>query len=180
MANKNDDLNLAKGQPAEEGAAGGSGGKKKLIYIVLALLVLGGAAAGGYFMLGGKAGPEMATDADGEPAAAPEEPEDDPIYLALSPAFVINFEQGGRTRYLQIEMQIMSYEQDVIDKVESNMPAVRNGLILLFSDQDYPSLNTVEGKENLRKQVLDSINKVIRAKGTDRVDDVFFTGFVMQ
>ena len=92
MANKNDDLNLAKGQPAEEGAAGGSGGRKKLIYILLALLVLGGAAAGGYFMLGGKAGPEMATDADGEPAAAPEEPEDDPIYLALSPAFVINFE----------------------------------------------------------------------------------------
>jgi len=108
------------------------------------------------------------------------DPEAEPIYFAISPAFLINFEQEGRTRYLQIEMQVMSYDQAVIDKVEANMPAVRNDLILLLSDQDYPALGTVEGKDGLRKQVLDSINSVIRSRGAFRLENVYFTGFVVQ
>lgn len=177
MAAENEDLNLAKGQATGEKS---SGGMKKVIIAVVAVLLLGGIAGGAYFMFGGSGEPDTAAADDAGSPPAPEEPETDPIYLPLSPAFVVNFEQGGRTRYLQIELQTMSYDQGVIDKVEANMPAVRNGLILLFSDQDYAALNTVEGKENLRKQVLDAINTVIRAKGRPRVDDVFFTGFVMQ
>ena len=173
----NEELNLAKGQEGEEKA---SGGMKKIIIIVVAVLLLGGIGAGAYFMFGSDAEPEAgATEAGGE-AAEPEEPETDPIYLAISPAFVVNFEQNGRTRFLQVEMQVMSHDQGIIDKVEANMPAVKNGIITLLGDQDYPSLNTTEGKENLRKQVQDSINALIRAKETPRVDDVFFTGFVMQ
>ena len=168
----NDELNLAKGQ---EGEAKASGGMKKIILILVAVLLLGGIGAGAYFMLGSGAEPET-----GAAEAEPEEPETDPIYLAISPAFVVNFEQNGRTRFLQVEMQVMSHDQEIIDKVEANMPAVKNGIILLLGDQDYPSLNTTEGKENLRKQVQDSINTLIRAKETPRVDDVFFTGFVMQ
>lgn len=182
MATANEDLNLAKGQ---DGAPAG-GGKKKIFIMVAAAIVLMAAAAGGmYFVLGG-GGAGTETVVEGEVAGIEEEavveidPEAEPIYFAISPAFLINFEQEGRTRYLQIEMQVMSYDQGVIDKVEANMPAVRNDLILLLSDQDYPALGTVEGKDALRKQVLDSINSVIRSKGAFRVENVYFTGFVVQ
>ena len=183
MATANEDLNLAKGQ--EDAPAGG--GKKKIFILALAVILLMAATAGGmYFFLGGsKDGGATEALAEGETESPVEEvieidPEAEPIYFGITPAFLINFEQDGRTRYLQIEMQVMSYDQAVIDKVEANMPAVRNDLILLLSDQDYPALATVEGKDALRKQVLGSINAVIRAKGAFRLENVYFTGFVVQ
>lgn len=183
MATTNEDLDLAKEQDAEPATGGG---KKKMLILAVAAIVLIAASAGGmYFVLGGGDAAEPVAGAELEGVATEEEvvevdPEAEPIYFAMSPAFLINFEQDGRTRYLQIEMQVMSFDQAVIDKVEANMPAVRNDLILLLSDQDYPSLATVEGKDGLRKEVLDSINKVVRAKGAFRLENVYFTGFVVQ
>ena len=74
----------------------------------------------------------------------------------------------------------MAYDQAVLDKVAANIPAVRNNLIMLFSGEDYDYLTTLEGKENLRQEVLGSINQVVRFKGKSGVKEVFFTGFVMQ
>lgn len=154
---------------------------KKIIIIVAVVVLLAGGGAAAYFMLG-KDSAAPALDANGEPVpqAEPAEEEKDPIYLGLDPAFVVNFERNGTIRYLQLSLQVMSFEQSAIDKVAANMPAVRNTLILLFSAQDYDSLATLEGKENLRSQVLDSVNEVVRLKGDTKVNEVFFTGFVMQ
>ena len=148
--------------------------KKKIIIAVVLLLLVGG-GAGAYFMLQADS---SQPGADAEEVVEPEE--EDPIYLPLDPAFVVNFEHNGSIRYLQLSLQAMSYDQAAVDKVAANMPAVRNNLILLFSAQDYESLNTVEGKENLRKAVLDAINQVVRLTGDSVVNDVFFTGFVVQ
>lgn len=182
MANTDGDLNLAKGQG--EKATKKSGAMKKILIIAGVVVVLLGAAAGAYFMMAGGGADDGAVAGAPDTAAAAEEvsaePDEDPIYLALSPAFVVNFQESGRTRYLQIDLQAMAYDQEIIDKVRNNMPAVRNNLILLFSEQDYAALNSIAGKEALRKQVLDSINEAVRAKAPKRVNDVFFTGFVMQ
>ncbi len=148
---------------------------KKIIMAVVLLLLVGGGAAAFFLLQSDSSTPDAAAEG-GEIV----EPERDAIYLPLSPAFVINFEYKGAIRYLQLSMQVMSYDQDAVDKVEANMPAVRNNLILLFSAQDYEVLNTVEGKENLRKEVVDSINQVLRLTGDVAVNDVFFTAFVVQ
>lgn len=154
---------------------------KKIIIIALGALLLAGGGAAAFFLLNkqepGQA--DVTAGTEGE-AAQPAEPEGDPIYLALDPAFVVNFEHNGGVRYLQLSLQVMAYQQEVIDKVAANMPAVRNNLILLFSSQNYEALNTLEGKESLRKQVAESINEVVRLSGENRVDDVYFTGFVVQ
>ncbi len=148
---------------------------KKIIMAVVLLLLVGGGAAAFFLLQSDSSTPDAAAEG-GEIV----EPERDAIYLPLSPAFVINFDYKGAIRYLQLSMQVMSYDQDAVDKVEANMPAVRNNLILLFSAQDYEVLNTVEGKENLRKEVVDSINQVLRLTGDAAVNDVFFTAFVVQ
>ncbi|MDZ7784009.1 MAG: flagellar basal body-associated FliL family protein [Halioglobus sp.] len=155
---------------------------KKIIIAVVPLLLVA-VAAGAYFLLGGNdAGPAGSTaeSAGSEQAQETPEREDDPLYLALSPAFVVNFEHNGGVRYLQIELQAMSYEQEVLDKVAANMPAVRNKLILLFSSQDYETLNTLEGKETLRRRALEAINELLRLDGEHSVEELFFTGFVVQ
>lgn len=182
MAGKKDDLNLGKDKkPAKNSKDKGTGGMKKIIIIVVAVLAIGG-GAGAFFMMGGSDDQATADtgDAESTEAVAAVEEDQEPIYLALDPAFVVNFEHNGSIRYLQLSLQIMAYQQEAIDKVSNNMPAVRNSLIMLFSGQDYDYLNTVEGKENLRKEVLGSIHEVVRMKGSLKINDVFFTGFVMQ
>mgnify|MGYP003630138983 FL=1 len=155
---------------------------KKVLIAVAVLLLLGG-GAGAYFLLQGE--DEVAAPGGAQPAGAGQaqpaaEPEGEPTYLSLNPAFVVNFEHNGSVRYLQIELQVMAYSEAALQKVAANMPAVRNTLILLFSSQDYAALTTLEGKESLRKAVIDAINKQLRLTGDDRVLEAFFTNFVVQ
>ena len=104
----------------------------------------------------------------------------DPIYLEMRPAFVVNFEHKGAIRYVQASLQLMSYEQDAIDKVQANMPAVRNRLIMLFSTQNYVSLSTIEGKEQLLVDSRKAVNTTVNLKGKLVIDEVYFTSFVIQ
>ena len=67
------------------------------------LLAGGGVAA---YMLLGKDSSTPAVEGAGtgpDQAEQPQEVEVDPIYLALDPAFVVNFENNGSLRYLQLE-----------------------------------------------------------------------------
>ncbi|MDX1736549.1 MAG: flagellar basal body-associated FliL family protein [Halioglobus sp.] len=150
---------------------------KKIIIAVVALLVVGGGAGAFFFLQGGG---ETPVEGEGGEAAVVEEPLGDPIYLALSPAFLVNFDHNGTIRYLQLELQVMGRDQDVIDKVEANMPAVRNKVILLLSGQNYDSVSTVEGKDALRQEVLTAINESLELEGKTALQDVFFTNFVIQ
>lgn len=151
---------------------------KKIIIISVVLVLLGGGGAAFFLLNGSDAKPAAGTDPEQD--EVPVEELSDPIYLPLSPAFVVNFEHKGGIRYLQLSLQVMSFDEAAVEKVEANMPAVRNNLILLFSGQDYNFLTTVEGKEKLREEVRDSINELIHLAGSSKVNEVFFTGFVMQ
>ncbi len=175
MAGK-DDLNLNKNGNSEEPAAA-TGGKRKWVILLLVLLLLaGGGAAAWFFLVAGDA--ETAEDVAA--AAEPEpEPEPEPIYLGLD-KFTVNFDYQGRIRYVQADMQLMAHSQDIIDKAQKNMPAVRNRLIMLLSDQDFEALRQVEGKEALRGEVRDAVNETLKVSGDEAIQDVFFTSFVLQ
>ena len=107
---------------------------KKVIIISVVLLLLVGGGAAAYFLLMKDDAPAAA---EGGAEAAPVIEEKEPIYFALHPEFIINYQHGGSTRYLQMSLQIMAHDQKVIDKVEANMPAVRNTLIMLMSGMDF-------------------------------------------
>jgi len=149
--------------------------KKWIIIGVVVLLLVGGGVTA--FLL---LQPEPEAAGEGGAAAEQVEPDAEPIYRPLSPAFVVNFRHRGSIHYLQLSMQVMAYEQEVIDKVEANDPAIRNQLIMLFSGQDYEALDTLEGKENLRQEVLLAVNEVLKLDADKGVQDVFFTSFVRQ
>ncbi|SRR6056297_2624637 len=156
---------------------------KKILIGLAVLLVVGVAAGGAYYLGQAKGGADTSEEVAPEEAAQGEtdaEPEGEPIYLSLNPAFVVNFEHNGSVRYLQIELQVMSYSELALEKVAANMPAVRNTLILLFSAQNYAALTTLEGKETLRGAVITAINEQLRLDGEDRVLEAFFTNFVVQ
>jgi flagellar FliL protein len=142
-----------------------------IVPLVLIISTLSGLYMGG--VLGGKHGGD-----DGEPEKKLLAPA---IYVPLDPAFVVNFADSGKARFLQITVEVMTRNPDVEEQVKNHMPVIRNNLVLLFSSQTYDSVSTLEGKEALREETLGVIQKILEEEtGDPGVEAVYFTSFVMQ
>ncbi|MEM6300439.1 MAG: flagellar basal body-associated FliL family protein [Pseudomonadota bacterium] len=170
MAKKND-LNLGND---DDLPGGESGGKSKLIIIIAAVVVLAGGGAAAFFFMSGS-GEE--TEASVEEVV--EEVDQEPLYADVK-KLLVNLEHGGRTHFVQAEMQLMSYSQDVINQAYRDMPAIRDRLIILFNSQDFAALKTVEGKEQLRAAALVTVNEALGLAAPDVVEEIYFENFVLQ
>lgn len=103
------------------------------------------------------------------------------LYLPLDPPFVVNFTHLGALRYLQTSIVVMYSNQDLLDEVTAHMPAIRNELILLLSNQKFERLSSLSGKEEIRTEMIAAINHLILTdEGSGSDGEIFFTNFVMQ
>ncbi len=168
---------MAKKPEAETDNEEGGGGKKKLIImIVAALLLVGGGVGGALMFLGGD---EQAA-AQAEPETPPKPEKGDPSYIELKP-FTVNLDPQDPVGFLQISLQVLTYYPDVAEQIEKNKPLIRNNLTLLFGQQKSADLRSPEGKTELQNKAKETIQQVIDKYGDGgKIDNVFFTGFVMQ
>ena len=161
--------------PAADADAAPKKSKKWLIIGIAAFVVLagGGAAA---FMLAGNG------DAHGKKQVKAAEPLAPPLYVALDPPFVVNFEGEQLVRFLQITVQVMTRDPASVELLKANDPVVRNDLLLLFANQKYEVVATRAGKEKLRADALTAIRHVVQSGGgkSEHIEQVYFTSFVMQ
>lgn len=168
----------------------GSGKGMKIMVGVLALLLMVATGAISY-LLGHKSAPaaaataEESTEGKHEKSADAAEPSaeskgHEPIYLALDPPFVVNFQSDSATRFLQVGVQLMAHDQKALDAAKASEPAVRNALVMLFSSQDAKTLISRDGKEKLRTDALDEIRRIVGERTRAPLDAVYFTSFVMQ
>mgnify|MGYP001077033767 CR=1 FL=1 len=169
MAEK-DDLNLAEGA---EAAKPKGGLLKRVLMILVPLLLVGGAIGGGlYFFLGGE-------DAPVDPAAA--DAKRPLVYKALEPELLGNIEGPGRIRFVQVGVVMAMRDPEAIEAVDRHTPVIRNDLIMLLSGKTYEQLNSAEGKETTRQEMLTTIRDVLeRSTGDPGVESIYFTSFVMQ
>ncbi len=167
----------------EETEASEEGEKKKkggnllvIILIVLIVLILGGVGAlfmTGVVKIGGEEVPQEESQV--------QEESHEPIYFKLEPAFVSNITLKKRSRFIQIAIEVVSTDPEAIENVKMHNPVIRNNLGILFSGISDEEVSTKEGKEQLRNKVLKEIQSILKDKsGVEGIDDVFFTGFVVQ
>lgn len=123
----------------------------------------------------GEGGDEEAA-AEGEEGAAAV-----PTYLDFDQPFVVNFQDEGQLRYLQITVSVMTTDPKAIEEVKRHMPLIRNNLVMLFSAQTRESVISREGKEKLRKDAEAEVQKILREQTKKPgIKSLFFTSFVMQ
>ena len=164
----------------EDGAAEGGSNKKKLIIIIVAgVLLLVGITVGVTLLLVG--GGDSAESGAEDTEEVVEELRGDPSYIDLKPAFTVNLDPEDPVQFLQISIQILTFDSSVAEEVEKHKPLIRNNLLVLFGQQKSADLRSVEGKQTLQQQVLDTVQSVINERGSGgEVDSIYFTTFVMQ
>jgi flagellar FliL protein len=187
---------------AKPAAAPAKGGKSKLLIIIAAaVLVLGAGGGGAWFFMHKNAADEEATADSGEEHAADAkdakkekgkskkdkkgkaaEPKLPALYVKYEPPFVVNFDAKGVMRFLQVSMEAMTRDAHTEELIKQNEPKIRNNMLLLLGSQTYDTISTTEGKEELRKKALAIISKVVDEEGGEakKVEDIYFTSFVMQ
>ncbi|MFW2374508.1 MAG: flagellar basal body-associated FliL family protein [Gammaproteobacteria bacterium] len=165
-----------------------SGGMMKVILLVNAVLVLIGIAVGVtvFMMSGDDENATAQTDTEvlgGEEAEAvePQRSGGTPIYIPLNPAFVVNFENQDLVSFLQVDIQVMTYDSSVEQALKTHMPVVRNELLLLLGGKQYHEINTREGKRKLSQEAIKEIRRVLDEAGAPSgIEALYFTSFVMQ
>jgi len=111
---------------------------------------------------------------------APEKPKKS-FYFNLKPEITVNFPGQNRPRYMQVALTLVTFDEAAIAAMESNLPVIRNDLLMLFSGLESDPLMTRKGKEDMRKQALETVRKImLKRYGKEAVEDVYFTRFVMQ
>jgi flagellar protein FliL len=154
----------------------GKGKLKLILLIVLALLLAIGLSVGAtwYFMHSAQSAAPVAAEVNPnvkQPA----------IFEPMLPAFVANFNQNGRQRYLQVSITLLARNQADLDALKVHMPVIRNNLVMLFSAQSFDTLATPVGQEMLRQKATASVQEVAQKEvGKVVVEQLLFTNFVLQ
>ena len=161
---------------ASAGAVPVAPAKSKMLIIVICSLLAAGAAGGAVFF--------MTANQDGESAELEAAPavKRPAIYSKFDPPFVVNFQNKGSMRFLQVSIEVMTRDAATADLIKQHDPKLRNDLLMLLGGQTFETLSSREGKEQLRNEALQAVAGVIAAEGgkAESVEQLYFTSFVMQ
>jgi len=105
-----------------------------------------------------------------------------PAYVSLGKPMVLNLATDGRRlAFLQISADVLVKDDTAKTVVEANIPAIRNQLILMLSEQNAADMKTPAKREEIRKKVSTAVRDLIE-KMTDNndIDEVLFSSFLVQ
>lgn len=164
----------------------GGGKSKMIIIIVVAVLLIGGGAAA-YFLMGDsdeipvEENPQVAVEGESPEAVSTGGKVGTALYVAMPRPFVFNVPGAGRDRLVQIKVQLMVRGTDNEEQAKMHIPMIEGTLLQVFSTANADDLVTEAGKVALRDQSVREVQKSLKEiTGQDIVEQVLFTGFVMQ
>ncbi|HEU4852613.1 MAG TPA: flagellar basal body-associated protein FliL [Telluria sp.] len=102
------------------------------------------------------------------------------IFVPLD-SFVVNLQPEEGDAYLQVTvtLQLAGAEQE--EAIKQNMPKVRSRILMLLSGKRKSEIATIEGKQQLSREIIASLKQPFEAKGTpNQISEVLFTSFVIQ
>jgi flagellar protein FliL len=137
--------------------------KKSLMLIIVALIVLGGGGTA-FFMLRGHAAEPTAENGKG---------------LIVFDPFIVNLADSGGSRFLRVNLQLVVAEESEAKELTEEpvkLKRARSSILELLAVQKSDSLITDDGKQVLKKSILERASKALGIK----VLDVFFSEFVVQ
>jgi flagellar FliL protein len=101
-------------------------------------------------------------------------------YYELPKDFTSNMRDS--VHIIQVGLAISTpYDDTVINNLKTNDLAVRSAILMTLGDANEEMVFSSEGKRQLQRKLVDSINEILRQKeGFGGVANVYFTNFVVQ
>ena len=164
------------------------GGKKKMIIIIAAVVILAAVGGGAFFFMGGDeptaeevAAALSAEGGSGESAAPVSAKIGTAIYVPMPRPFRFNVPGAARDRFVEIRVQLLVRGGDDEETAKMHIPLIESTLLNVFSQANADDLATSAGKVSLRQKTVTEVQKeLMDIEGTTIVEEVLFTGFVMQ
>lgn len=151
------------------------GGKSKtMLFIgigVVVLLIAVGVAA---YLLGSRSAQSQAPGADEVVEAAKAEGVGPMVDIT---DFIINILDKNETRYLKAAITLELEDEASVAEVNERMAQIRDSILLLVGNKTFAELNDLQGKLQLRAEIVVRLNKLLK-KG--KVRGIYFTEFVVQ
>lgn len=154
------------------------GSKKKLFIIIAAVVVvlLAGGIGAWYFL---KSKPPAPAEQDpGQNVPVPALKQQSQIGPMVNiEEFVVNIISGDTAHYVKASITVELTNEAVQSEVEQRMPQIRDAVLLLISNKTYEELQDLQGKKQLKAELLSKLNSFLQA---GKVVSIYFTNFVVQ
>lgn len=159
-------------------AAVEKGSKKKLFIIgVVVLVLLIGGGGGAWYFLKNKSVPEGENE-PGQQVPVPPLGQHSQIGPMVNiEEFIVNIISGDAAHYVKTSITVEVSSEAVKTEVEQRMPQVRDAILLLIGNKTYEELQDLQGKKQLKAELLNRINSFLQ---TGQVISIYFTNFVVQ
>ncbi|ABA88419.1 flagellar basal body-associated protein FliL [Syntrophotalea carbinolica DSM 2380] len=153
-------------------------GNKNLIIIgILGVLLLGAIGVAAYMM--GKANAPAAEQEEqtaGDTAPANGTKVLSGLMVEVEP-FIVNILDVQGTRYLKASITLEVDSELAIQEATERMPQIRDAVLLLISNKTFSEMSDLQGKLQLRAELMAKINSFFRR---GKVQKIYFTEFVVQ
>ncbi len=156
--------------------------KKKFIFILLLLLILlgGGGYAAYHFGMADMVLGMFSGNATEEPEPAGEDGEAAPAVPATTVTvqpFVVNLANPVGSKLVRLSMDLEMIDAKSAEQLNQEMVKVRDSIILLLSSKTYADLAPMEGKLQLKSEIVERVNLIL---GGPKVVKVYFTDMIFQ
>lgn len=102
-------------------------------------------------------------------------------YFEIGTPFVVNLAGQDSLSYLQVNAQFKIKKPELKTQLQIHMPAIQHTMMMLLSEQTVSSIRSVQGKQTLRETALKKLQQLFQAQiGDPVIDEIYFTGFVIQ
>ncbi|MFQ5779657.1 MAG: flagellar basal body-associated protein FliL [Nitrospiria bacterium] len=147
---------------------------KWILIGAVVILLLGG---GGAFFLLKKPPKEEGVAVEVKAEAKKGGVEADAIIIYDLDPFIVNLADNPENRYLKVTINLDLIKPEYSKDVTDHLPQIRDSLLILLSSKTSSGIRTVEGKMELRDEILHRINAVFEEK---KVKMAYFMDFVTQ
>jgi len=91
--------------------------------------------------------------------------------------FIVNIYDGQELRYLKVKIEMEMVGTGVKSEIDARVAPIRDSILVLLSSKTLQDIQDVQGKNQLKDEIMGAINKNIPP---GKIAKIYFTDFVVQ
>jgi len=117
----------------------------------------------------------------GKPSAPPKPVKAEVGATMVLDEFLINLADTDMDRYVKTTIALGLKKGLTEDDLKDKVPEIRDCIVMVLATQKLSNIRTESGKLNLKKQLVESLNKAVADdKGNDKIVEIYFQTFATQ